>query len=104
VVRTAVGTKPSIIGKKIKQYYIRGDRYFEIVVDISSEPMAQRIVKLALGFAKFLVVDIMYVIEGNDEDTLPERIFGGVRLRGIDFEKKDGKRAVKPMQDDEEDP
>jgi hypothetical protein len=102
VVRTAVGTKPTIIGKKIQQYYIRGDRYFEIVVDISSEPMAQRIVKLALGFAKTLVVDIMYVLEGNDEDTLPERIFGGVRLRGIDFENKDGKRAVKPMQDDED--
>lgn len=99
IVRSAVGTKPSLIGKKIKQYYIRGDRYFEMVVDISSEPMAQRIVKLALGFAKSLVVDIMYVIEGKDEDTLPERIFGGVQLRGIDFEKKDGKRTVVPVRE-----
>eukprot|EP00980_Cylindrotheca_fusiformis_P030701 scaffold25278_cov132-Cylindrotheca_fusiformis.AAC.2 len=97
VVRAAVGAKPSIIGKKIKQYYIRGDRYFEMVVDISSEPMAQRIVKLALGFAKSLVVDMMFVLEGTDEDTLPERIFGGVQLRGIDFEKKDGKRTVTPI-------
>ena len=71
-----------------------GERYFEIVVDISSDSIAQRIVKLALGFAKSLVTDIMYVLEGKDEETLPERIFGGLQLRKIDLEKKDGQRKV----------
>ena len=94
LVRSAVGSKPSIIGKKIKQHYILGERYFEIVVDISSDSIAQRIVKLALGFAKSLVTDIMYVLEGKDEETLPERIFGGVQLRKIDLENKDGQRKV----------
>lgn len=98
VVRKAVGSTPSILGKKIKQYYIRGDRYFEIIVDIASDPVAQRIVKLALGYAKTLVVDIMYVLEGTHAALLPERIFGGVRMKFIDFKAKDGKRTVTSAQ------
>eukprot|EP00526_Cylindrotheca_closterium_P030190 CAMPEP_0113630446 /NCGR_PEP_ID=MMETSP0017_2-20120614/15817_1 /TAXON_ID=2856 /ORGANISM="Cylindrotheca closterium" /LENGTH=366 /DNA_ID=CAMNT_0000540907 /DNA_START=197 /DNA_END=1297 /DNA_ORIENTATION=+ /assembly_acc=CAM_ASM_000147 len=94
IVRSAVGSKPSIIGKKIKQYYILGERYMEVVVDISSDSIAQRIVRLALGYSSRLVTDIMYVLEGKDEETLPERIFGGVQLRKIDLENRDGKRKV----------
>jgi hypothetical protein len=94
VVRKAVGSKPSILGKKIKQYYIRGERYFEIIVDIASDCVAQRIVKLALGCTKTMVVDMMYLLEGNEEEMLPERIFGGVRMKNIDFKSKDGKRSV----------
>jgi hypothetical protein len=94
VVRKAVGSKPSILGKKIKQYYVRGDRYFEIIVDIASDPVAQRIVKLALGYAKTLVVDMMYLLEGTHGVLLPERIFGGVRMKNVDFRNRDGKRSV----------
>ena len=94
VVRKAVGSKPSILGKKIKQYYIRNERYFEVIVDIASDTVAQRIVKLALGYTKTMVVDMMFLLEGNDEETLPERILGGVRMKNIDFKDKDGKRSV----------
>lgn len=94
IVRKAVGSKPSILGRKIKQYYIRTDRYMEVIVDIASDPMAQRIVKLCLGYIKSIVVDMMFVLEGQGEATLPERIFGGVRLKNIDFKEKDGKRVV----------
>jgi hypothetical protein len=96
VVRKAVGSKPSILGKKIKQYYIRGERYLEIIVDIASDAVAQRIVKLALGCTKTMVVDMMYLLEGNEEAMLPERILGGVRMKNIDFKAKDGKRCVIP--------
>ena len=94
VVRKAVGSKPSILGRKIKQYYIRGERYFEIIVDIASDAVAQRIVKLALGYCKTMVVDMMFLLEGNDPSTLPERIFGGIRIKNVDFGAKDGKRKV----------
>ena len=94
IVRKAVGSKPSILGRKIKQYYIQSDRYFELIVDIASDSVAQRIVKLALGYCKTLVVDMMFVLEGNDASSLPERIFGGVRLKNIDFADKDGKRKT----------
>lgn len=94
VVRKAVGSKPTILGRKIKHYFIRGPNYFEILVDIASDPVAQRIVKLALGCAKTLVVDMMFLLEGAEEQYLPERAFGGVRLKNVDFKEKDGKRAV----------
>jgi Protein ENHANCED DISEASE RESISTANCE 2, C-terminal len=94
IVRKSVGSKPSILGKKIKQYYIRTDRFMEVIVDIASDSFAQRIVKLCLGYLKTIVVDMMFVLEGNDVATLPERILGGVRLTNIDFKELDGKRVV----------
>ena len=93
VVRKAVGSKPSILGKKLQQYYIRTDRFMELIVDIGSDSVATRIVKLALGYAKSLTVDMMFVLEGTTNDTLPERILGGVRVKEIDFKNKDGQRA-----------
>jgi hypothetical protein len=97
VVRKAVGAKPSILGKKLKQYYVRGPRYFEMIIDIASDTVAQRVVKLALGYAKTLVVDMMFLLEGATEDRLPERIFGGVRVKFLDFRDKDGKRVIQPI-------
>jgi len=93
VVRKAVGSKPTILGRKIKHYFIRGDNYFEIIVDIASDPVAQRIVKLVLGYTKTLVVDMMFLLEGISQEYLPERVFGGVRLKNIDL-RKDGARKV----------
>ena len=93
VVKKAVGSKPSILGKKLRQYYIRTDRFMELIVDIGSDSVATRIVKLALGYAKSLTVDMMFVLEGATNDTLPERILGGVRVKEIDFKNKDGQRA-----------
>jgi hypothetical protein len=93
VVRKAVGTKPTLLGLRLKQKYIRTDRYCEVIVDIGSNSVANRIVKLALGVAKNLVVDMMFVLEGKQEDTLPERIAGGLRMTNIDFKKKDGQRV-----------
>ena len=102
MVRKGVGTKPAILGKKIKQCYVLGGgtsktdpRYFEIIVDIASDAVAKRITKLCLGFCTSIVVEMMFAVEGNDESTLPERIFGGAALKNIDFANFDGKRCVK---------
>jgi Protein ENHANCED DISEASE RESISTANCE 2, C-terminal len=92
IVRKAVGSKPSILGKKLKQHYVRSDRFMELIVDIGSDSVATRIVKLALGYAKSLTVDMMFLLEGATDDTLPERILGGVRVKNIDFKNKDGQR------------
>lgn len=85
--RKAVGTRPAILGKEMKQYYAKGNRYFEVIVDISSNEIAKRITQLCLGYIDTLVVDLMFVVEGNDELTLPERIFGGTRINKLDFQK-----------------
>lgn len=94
MVRKGVGTKPAILGKKIKQCYVKTDRYFEIIVDIASDPVAKRITKLCLGYIKTIVVEMMFALEGYDESTLPERIFGGATIKNLDFAQLDGKRCV----------
>jgi hypothetical protein len=96
VVKKAVGSKPSILGRKLKQYYIQNERFMELIVDIGSDCMAQRIVKLALGYAKTLEVDMMFLLEGVHPSMLPERILGGVRMINIDFKEKDGQRVCPP--------
>jgi hypothetical protein len=93
VVKKAVGSKPTILGRKIKHYFVRGERFFEIIVDIASDPVAQRIVKLVLGYTKTLVVDMMFLIEAAQVQYLPERVFGGVRLKNIDL-RSDGARKL----------
>jgi hypothetical protein len=99
VVRKAVGSKPSILGRKLKQHYIRTDRYLELIVDIGSDSVATRIVKLALGYAKSLTIDMMFLLEGKTESTLPERILGGVRVKNVDFKQKDGQRFCSEIKD-----
>lgn len=96
IVKKAVGSKPAILGRKIRQSYIRTDRFMEMIVDIASDRMAQRIVKLALGYIGSIKVDMMFVLEGIHEKELPERILGGCRLMNLDFKHKDGQRVVQP--------
>eukprot|EP00816_Leptocylindrus_hargravesii_P008176 CAMPEP_0196805968 /NCGR_PEP_ID=MMETSP1362-20130617/5832_1 /TAXON_ID=163516 /ORGANISM="Leptocylindrus danicus, Strain CCMP1856" /LENGTH=580 /DNA_ID=CAMNT_0042179211 /DNA_START=377 /DNA_END=2119 /DNA_ORIENTATION=- len=97
IVRKAVGSTPALIGKRVKQYYYQTDRYFELVVDISSKPSASSIVKLSKGFAKSLTVDMAFGLEGNDETTLPERLMGCCRVKNISFD--DARYVLHPEDD-----
>jgi hypothetical protein len=42
----AVGNKPALIGTKLSQHYSRGDRFFEIDIDIGSSAVASRVLGL----------------------------------------------------------
>ena len=85
IVRKAVGSTPAIMGKKLRQLYVKHERYFEVILDCGSSPVATGVIRLSLGYAKSLVVDMGFVLEGDDEEHLPERIFGCVRMKSIDF-------------------
>lgn len=85
IVRQAVGTTPAIIGKKLRQPYFSGKRYFELDVDIGSSAVANRVVGLVSGYTKKLVIDMGFLIEGQRADELPERLFGTARLVHIDL-------------------
>ena len=92
VVKKAVGSKPAIMGRKLKQTYVRNRRFMEVIIDVKSSTVATKIVKLSLSYAKTLVVDMAFVLEGKDSDVLPERIIGSVRLKNVDF--KNAQRLV----------
>jgi hypothetical protein len=85
IVRKAVGSTPAIMGKKLRQEYVRTDRFFEVILDCGSSAVATGVIRLSLGYAKTLVVDMGFLFEGDDESELPERLFGCVRLKRIDF-------------------
>lgn len=85
VVRKAVGSTPAIMGTKLKQYYVRTDRFFELILDVGSSAVASNVVKIAKGFAKTLIVDMAFVLEGKFEELLPEKVFGSCRLMNIRF-------------------
>ncbi|OQR88173.1 hypothetical protein ACHHYP_07287 [Achlya hypogyna] len=87
LVKTAVPQKPAITGNKITQRYYTGRNYVEVDMDIQSSTIANNIVGLCRGYAERLVVDLSLTLQGNNEEELPERIFGSVRFAHLDFTK-----------------
>jgi hypothetical protein len=93
VFRQVVGSKPVLLGQKVSQRYFRTKDYCEVLVDIASDPIAKRIVRMALGLASHLTVDLSFCLEGKTEGTLPEQLLGGFRVQGLNFA-TDGQRFV----------
>lgn len=87
LVRKAVGSTPAVLGKKLRQFYVRSDRFCEVILDCGSSPVATGVIRLSLGYAKTLVIDMGFLFEGHDDGTLPERIMGCVRIKKLDFTK-----------------
>jgi hypothetical protein len=85
IVRKAVGSTPAIMGKKLRQLYVRNDRFMEVILDCGSSPVATGVIRLSFGYAKTLVTDMGFVLEGDEPEYLPERIFGCVRIKHIEL-------------------
>ncbi|XP_006659116.1 protein ENHANCED DISEASE RESISTANCE 2-like [Oryza brachyantha] len=81
IVRTAVGEQAiCILGRALSCKYIQGSNFIEIDVDVGSSIVANAIVHLAFGSVQTLTVDLAFLIEGQAESELPERILGAVRF------------------------
>jgi len=87
LVRKACGSTPAIMGTKLKQHYFRTDRYFELLLDVGSSAVAAGVVRLSVSYARTLIVDIAFLLEGDDESTLPEKVMATSRLNYVDFSK-----------------
>lgn len=85
IIKQSVGTTPVILGKKLATKYYRGQKYFEIDVDIGANSVAASITNLVCGATKSLAVDMGVLIEGQSDDTLPEQLIGTVRLDALDL-------------------
>ena len=90
VIKQAVGTTPVLLGQKLETRYFRGRTargcsYFEVDVDITSNPVANNITRLVVNSITSLVVDLAPLIEGQDVDELPERLIGSVRYNHLDL-------------------
>ncbi|KAL3800848.1 hypothetical protein HJC23_001685 [Cyclotella cryptica] len=93
VVKQMVAGKPAIIGKRLPVAYkyhpadkSRGiAECFEADLDISaSDPVGKKVVKLCRSYMTSVTVDIGVVIEGAEDDELPEQMLGCIRLHKLD--------------------
>ena len=49
MVRKAVGSTPAIMGNKIKQTYVQGERFFELMIDTGSSSVAAGVIRICNG-------------------------------------------------------
>lgn len=84
IIKMAVKDTPALLGNKLKQYYYKGDNYFELDVDVGSSSVARNVVGLAMGYSKAIVVDMGFCLQGNEEDELPEVLMGGCTCIHVD--------------------
>lgn len=81
IVKKAVGNYSAcLLGKALTCNYHRGPNYLEIDVDMASSKLASAILHLALGYVTNVTVDMGFLVEGQMEEELPERLFGAVRI------------------------
>jgi len=86
LLKTAVGTKPFILGKYLKQTCVRGERFLEIIVDVGSSPTTQKLLGLRSVYKNKIVAGMAFVLEANEEESLPENILCSVELNNEDFD------------------
>ncbi|CAH0487049.1 unnamed protein product [Peronospora farinosa] len=86
IIKQSVGSKPTLLGNKLKCLYYRGDNYFEVDIDISSNSVANTVVGMVQGVTKSLVVDMAFLLEAQSDEELPEIILGAVRLQHVSLD------------------
>jgi len=86
-VKRVVENRPVLLGNKVSQKYFRGANYFEIDSKVDESMVAGSIIKLCHRFAKRIVVEMAWTIQGEKEDELPERLLCGVTIHNMDFTK-----------------
>ena len=92
LVQKAVGTRPAILGKALKQRFYTGITaeghlpIFEVCADCNSSPTTGRIISLVKSYARSLVVDLAFMLEAQRAAEMPERLIGCARLCRIDLD------------------
>jgi len=79
-VSTLGGERPVIIGKSLTTTYNQGRNYLEINMDVSSSRIASAINGILLKNMRSVVCDLGWLLEGQREEELPERILAAVRF------------------------
>jgi hypothetical protein len=94
LLKNSSGNRPAILGTKLKQTYHAGPGYFEIAVDCASSRAAASVVGMVKGYCKTLVIDLAFILQGNSEDELPERVLGVIRFSRVDIDNM----AIRPAE------
>jgi hypothetical protein len=87
VLRTAVPRRPIILGKKLGRggglKYHGGDDYFEVDFELAQSPFMERVYRSLKWASACSEEEIVFMLEGQEEDELPECVLGAVRLKRV---------------------
>lgn len=84
-VKRVVENRPVLLGNKVTMKYFRGANYLEIDAKVDESMVAASIIKLCHRFAKRIVVDMAWTLQGERGSELPERMLCGVTIHHMDF-------------------
>lgn len=84
--KAAVGNYSAcLLGKALSCRYYKGESYFEVDVDVGSSGIASAILRVALGCVASVTIDMGFVVEAKEEEELPERLIGAVRIAQMEM-------------------
>eukprot|EP00727_Mastigamoeba_balamuthi_P010091 m51a1_g5704 hypothetical protein (247) ;mRNA; f:1062638-1063565 len=87
LVKKIVGNTPAILPHKIPTtYHFGGDKYFEVDVNLGASKAAGAILNVVGGASAHLIVDLAFVIEGQEASELPEQLIGAIRIDHVRVE------------------
>lgn len=88
IVKKTIGKPvPALIGNKLQCHYRQTEDMVECTCEVNSSMAAKAIVSVVKSACKGIVCDLVLVIEGQQEDELPERVIGGTRYVKHDLSK-----------------
>ncbi|KAI8464874.1 MAG: hypothetical protein J3K34DRAFT_525818 [Monoraphidium minutum] len=98
VIRSAVGTTPVILARKLASQFYVTDKYVEVCVDVGSNGTANYVTgmvrgathslfraRMVRGATRSLVIDLALLLEGGASYELPETLIGACRMPRIDL-------------------
>jgi hypothetical protein len=68
-------------------YFDKVRNYLEIDADLGTSMVAGRIISMVKGTCRGLVVDLSFLLQGEDKTELPESLLGGIRMIKVDLDK-----------------
>jgi hypothetical protein len=83
--RNVTGQIPILLGRKLTQHYHASQNHFEMSADIGSSKVAAGILRVLSSYASTLTIDLLFVLQGQCKDELPERILGSIQIRRPDL-------------------
>merc|ERR1719320_1873211 len=86
ILKKSVKSVPVIIGKKLTMTYYRGHDYLECDMLCDSNSMASWIITIAQSLTASIIVEIVWTVEGQVKEELPEHIFAGIRIGRVKFD------------------
>ena len=74
----------------------RGSNYFEVDVDVASSRAANSVVGMVQGATNNMIIDMAIVLEGHNEEELPEALLGTVRFSHLDMKVRSCLTSISP--------